>query len=244
MNLDLEESIELAKSISKNIENKELNSNNVKVIVSPNLIALSSVVNELKNTEIQVSSQNIYHKESGAYTGEVSAKMVKSAGVNTVIIGHSERRAIFGDSDQEVKSKVNSAISNGMDIIFCIGETLEQRKSKKEFDIIKAQLEQGLLHLSTEQMKSIVIAYEPVWAIGTGETASDSQAQEMHKYIRTVIKDSYNEKTSENTHILYGGSVKPSNAKGLFACSDIDGALIGGASLKADVFCEIINIAL
>ena len=195
----------------------------------------------LKGTQISVAAQNMNAASSGAFTGEVSAAMLKSIGVNSVIIGHSERRSLYHESDEILNNKVKSAIESDMEIIFCFGEELDDRKSGQQFEIINKQLSSTLFNMSELDWKKIVLAYEPVWAIGTGETASPSQAQEMHAYIRKIISNRYNDNLANNVSILYGGSVKPSNVKEIFKGSDVNGGLIGGASLNADDFMAIVN---
>ena len=188
-----------------------------------------------------LSAQNIHQEEKGAYTGEVSADMLTSIGVTHVIIGHSERRQYFGESNELLASKTDRALANSLAPIFCIGETLEQREAGKTLSEIEAQVSEGLFHLSAADFGKIIVAYEPVWAIGTGKTASPEQAQEVHAFIRKLIADKYGESVATETSILYGGSVKPANAEELFAQPDIDGGLVGGASLKSRDFTEIIK---
>ncbi|MBT8295485.1 MAG: triose-phosphate isomerase, partial [Gramella sp.] len=195
----------------------------------------------LKGTPVIVAAQNMHGEENGAYTGEISAAMLKSVGVNTVIIGHSERRAYFNETGEILSKKVKTAIENDMKVIFCFGEELEDRKNEKHFDLVEKQLKEGLFDLPQSSWNSIILAYEPVWAIGTGETASPEQAQEMHKHIRTLLNKNVGKEVAENTSILYGGSVKPANAKEIFAKEDVDGGLIGGASLNAVDFIAIVN---
>ena len=213
---------------------------NVKVILGvpyPYLYVLNSITGKNMN----VAAQNLHHETKGAYTGEISSDMLKSIGTGYVIIGHSERRAHNKESNTILKQKVSRAISDGLKIIFCCGEPLKVRKSKKHQAHVRKQLDASLLHLDKSDMKNVIVAYEPIWAIGTGETASPAQAQEMHKSIRSHLKSAYGKSTAESISILYGGSVKPANAKALFSKSDVDGGLVGGASLKADSFLSIIN---
>ncbi|WP_299768900.1 triose-phosphate isomerase [uncultured Dokdonia sp.] len=217
------------------------NTGDAQVIVAPTSINLHAAVTTLQDSEIQVAAQNMHQAESGAYTGEISASMIDSIGVNTVILGHSERRAYFHEDDALLTQKVTTAIAHGFTVIFCFGEELEDRKSGKHFDVVESQLKNAIFHLTSAQWSHIVLAYEPVWAIGTGETASPEQAQEMHAFIRKTVKDSYDATTADQVSILYGGSVKPGNAKEIFSKPDVDGGLIGGASLKADDFFEIVN---
>jgi len=185
----------------------------------------------------------MHFEDSGAFTGEVSSSMLKSAGCEFVIIGHSERRHIFGETDEMINKKIKKALSAGLKPIFCIGELLAERDNGTTNDVIKRQTLNGLDGISVDQIKNIIIAYEPVWAIGTGKTATPSQAQEVHSFVRSLISDKYGKKTAENVIIQYGGSVKPDNAKELLSQNDIDGALVGGACLKADSFMGIIILA-
>lgn len=210
------------------------------VIVAPTYINLASAVDHLEFTNIQVAAQNISQFESGAYTGEISADMLKSIGVNIVIIGHSERRAYFHETDFILAEKVTTALSHNMKIIFCFGEELKDRKNNQHFNVVENQLRDGLFHIKDKDWEQIVLAYEPVWAIGTGETASPDQAQEMHRFIRETIRHHYGSNVAEDVSILYGGSVKPENAKEIFSKPDVDGGLIGGAALKASDFTAIV----
>lgn len=213
----------------------------VQVIVAPTFINLSSAVEHLQFTNITVAAQNMHQAESGAYTGEISADMLKSIGVNTVILGHSERRAIFHETDSIIAYKVDTALKHDMTVIFCFGEELKDRQSKNHFDIVENQLRDGLFHLEAKDWENIVLAYEPVWAIGTGETASPEQAQEMHEFIRETVRHTFGNNIAEDVSILYGGSVKPENAKEIFSKADVDGGLIGGAALKSDDFVAIVT---
>jgi triosephosphate isomerase len=235
MNCNLEESQQLLDALKQ----KDL-AKSVEVVVAPPYTNLYAAHLSLKDSSIKISSQNINENESGAFTGEISPAMLKSVGVSYVIIGHSERRAIYNESDALLAEKASTALKHGFKIMFCIGEVLEERKADKHFEVVKDQLEKGLFHLDAEQMKNVVIAYEPVWAIGTGETASPEQAQDIHEYIRKVLAEQYSQDVADQTSILYGGSVKPNNAKEIFAKKDVDGGLIGGASLDADSFAEIV----
>ena len=211
------------------------------VIVAPTFVNLASAVDHLEFTNIDVAAQNVHQAESGAFTGEISADMLKSVGVNTVILGHSERRAIFHESDALIASKVDAALAHEMTVIFCFGEELKDRQSNTHFNVVENQLKDGLFHIKAASWENVVLAYEPVWAIGTGETASPEQAQEMHEFIRETVRKSFGSDVAENVAILYGGSVKPENAKEIFSKPDVDGGLIGGAALKADDFVAIIN---
>jgi triosephosphate isomerase len=183
----------------------------------------------------------MHQAKNGAYTGEISADMLKSIGIKTVILGHSERRSYFGETDTILAEKVNTVLKNNLETIFCFGELLEDRKSENHFNVVESQLKNGLFHLESTAWKSIVLAYEPVWAIGTGETASPEQAQEMHAFIRGIIKSKYGKEIADTVSILYGGSVKPSNAEEIFSKPDVDGGLIGGAALNAEDFRAIIK---
>lgn len=236
MNCNLDESLHLLNELKL----RDFLKANAEVIIAPPYTSLYPIHQNLKDSAIRLSAQNINENEEGAFTGEVSPDMLKSVGVEYVIIGHSERRAIYGEDDALLAKKVTAALKHNFKIMFCIGEKLEQRKADKHFDVVKEQLEKGLFHISASDMKNVVIAYEPVWAIGTGETASPDQAQEIHEYIRKVLSDKYNEDVAEETSILYGGSVKPNNAKEIFSKKDVDGGLIGGASLDADSFAQIV----
>lgn len=193
------------------------------------------------NEAVHIAAQNCHQEVSGAYTGELSAAMVRDAGCTHVLLGHSERRQYFGEGDSLLAAKTDAALAAGLEVIFCVGEPLEVRQSGKHVDHVSEQVAAGLFHLSAKQMESIVIAYEPIWAIGTGETASPQQAQDMHNAIRTLVSDRYGAAVADNLGILYGGSVKPANAKEIFSQPDVDGGLVGGASLKADSFMAIID---
>lgn len=213
----------------------------VQIIVAPTFINLASAVDHLEFTNIAVAAQNMSQFESGAYTGEISADMLKSIGVNTVIIGHSERRAYFNETDFILADKVTTALLHNMTIIFCFGEELKDRQNNQHFNVVENQLRDGLFHIENKDWEQIVLAYEPVWAIGTGETASPEQAQEMHKFIRETVRQHYQSNIAEDVSILYGGSVKPDNAKEIFSKPDVDGGLIGGAALKATDFTAIVS---
>ena len=215
--------------------------NGVEVKVAPTAIHLAQAVEELSDSAIEVIGQNMHQATNGAYTGEISAAMLQSIGVNSVILGHSERRAYFNETDEALAEKVNTAVAHDMEVIFCFGEELEDRKSERHFEVVASQLKKALFHLEAAAWKNIVLAYEPVWAIGTGETASPEQAQEMHTFIRNLIQESYGNSVAENVAILYGGSVKPANAQEIFSKPDVDGGLIGGAALKADDFFAIVQ---
>ena len=213
----------------------------VEVIVAPVFTALSRVGDALAGSNVKLAAQNCYWEEEGAFTGEVAPRLLKDAGCSHVIIGHSERRQYFGETDQTVNKKTKAAIAAGLTAIVCVGEMLAERESDQTFSVIETQIQGGLTGLAVDDFNSIVIAYEPVWAIGTGKTASDAQAQEVHVFIRRLIARLFSQEVADSTRILYGGSVKPDNVKGLMAQPDIDGALVGGASLKAESFAAIAN---
>ena len=214
---------------------------NAEVMVAPTFVNLVGAVGEVQGSAIEVIAQNMHFAESGAYTGEISADMLMDIGIETVIIGHSERRAYFGETDEILAKKTVSALEKNLRVVFCFGEELEDRKSGNHFKIVSEQLQKGLFGLDREGWKKIVLAYEPVWAIGTGETASPEQAQEMHAFIRKTIAEGYDSTIADTVSILYGGSVKPGNAAEIFSKPDVDGGLIGGASLVADDFIAIIK---
>ncbi len=215
----------------------------VEIIVAPTFINLASAVDHLEFTNISVAAQNMHQAESGAFTGEISADMLKSIGVHTVILGHSERRSLFGETDAIIAAKVNQALKYHMRVIFCFGEELKDRQEQQHFAVVESQLRNGLFHLEASAWENLVLAYEPVWAIGTGETASPEQAQEMHEFIRTTIRKNYGNEVADDLAILYGGSVKPDNAREIFSKPDVDGGLIGGAALKASDFAAIVSAA-
>lgn len=240
MNNDLSQSVNLISEIKNAAAGKELNA---EVIICPPFTSLETASALVKDTNVKLGAQNMYFEENGAFTGEISASMLKSVGCEYVILGHSERRAIFGESDEVINRKIKKALSAGLKPIFCIGETLEERESGVTNKIIERQVRNGLIGISSEELKSIIVAYEPVWAIGTGKTATPEQAQEVHKFIRNLVKELYSANSAENLTIQYGGSVKADNAKSLLSQPDIDGALVGGACLKADSFFEIIKSA-
>ncbi len=238
MNKTLEEGIELAKAVNDSLQGV---SPNCDVIIGTPFIHLASVAKLVDGSKIAIAAQNCANKEAGAFTGEVSAAMVKSTGASYVILGHSERRAYYGETPEILKTKVELALKNDLKPIFCIGEVLEERENNIYFEVVKSQIEESLFELSAEDFSKIVLAYEPVWAIGTGKTATPAQAQEMHSFIRKTIAEKYGQEVADNTSILYGGSANPGNAKELFSNPDVDGGLIGGASLKAGDFKAIID---
>ena len=238
MNLTYAEAMALTDAVSEASKGEQITD----IILSPSFVFLHDVVNLIrKNPALSVAAQNCSENNTGAYTGEVSSTMLASIGVDYVIIGHSERRKFFQEENQLLAEKINRAIEQSLLPIYCCGETLEQRNEKKQVEIVKNQLETGLFHLNNQQIKDCVIAYEPVWAIGTGVNASPDQAQEMHQFIREFIREKYSDETSNNMSILYGGSVTSKNAGKLFSCPDVDGGLVGGASLKADEFLKIVD---
>ena len=239
MNKDNKETKQLVKEIRKSI--KRLPLENTRVLIAPTFVNLTAAVKRVKKSNIEVVAQNMHQSKNGAFTGEISADMLKGVGVQTVLIGHSERRSLFGETDELLAEKVNAAITNGLEIIFCFGELLEDRTSENHFNVVESQLSKALFHLEATAWGQIVLAYEPVWAIGTGETASPEQAQEMHAFIRNLLKEKYNTALADATSILYGGSVKPTNAQEIFSKEDVDGGLIGGASLNAEDFTAIIK---
>lgn len=213
----------------------------VEIVVCPPFTAISKVAEALKGSNIGYGAQDVYWEEEGAYTGEVAPKMLTDLGCKFCIIGHSERRTYFHETNETVNKKVKAALKHGLTPIMCVGERLEERDSGKTFDVVKSHVEGGLAGLSKEDVAKIVIAYEPVWAIGTGRVATPEQAQEVHGFIRGLLKKAYGEDVSSRVRIQYGGSVKPDNIKGIMAGADIDGALVGGASLKVKDFAEIVR---
>lgn len=239
MNNDLKATKKLVKQVKKSIKKDDLK--NTRVIVAPTFVNLTAAVKRAKNSKVEVAAQNMHQATNGAFTGEISADMLKSIGVKTVILGHSERRAYFGETDALLAEKVNAALANKMEVIFCFGEELADRKAGNEEDVVGGQIKNALFHLEGDDFKNIVLAYEPVWAIGTGETASPEQAQDMHAFIRKTLADKYGDDVANSVSILYGGSVKPANAKEIFGKPDVDGGLIGGAALNAEDFHAIIT---
>jgi len=237
MNLSREEGLLLVSEITSKIESQEK-----QVVFAPPFLYLHEISKMCSNfNRIKVAAQNCSKEKEGAFTGEVSVKMIDSCNADYVIIGHSERREYFNENNMDLKEKVDRALENKLEVIFCCGESLRQRKSEVHFSWIKKQLSDSLFHLNTLDFSNIVIAYEPIWAIGTGVTASTNQAQEMHAFIRSCITEKHDTEVAEKTSILYGGSCNPSNSNELFAQEDIDGGLIGGASLNANDFLAIIN---
>ena len=235
MNLDYDQAVSLLTNLKA--ENLPDDVEVVLAVPFPYLKPLNDML--VGDSSIRLSAQNCHDQESGAYTGEVSVNMIKSLGVDTVVVGHSERRQYFNESDELLKAKVDLLLKHGMKVIFCCGEPLEIREANGQNGYVSQQLVNSLFHLDAEQFASIVIAYEPIWAIGTGRTASPEQAQEMHAFLRTIIREKYDDATADDLSILYGGSVKPANAQELFANADVDGGLVGGASLDSNGFAEI-----
>jgi triosephosphate isomerase len=238
MNKNLQEGVALATELNEVLKAEKPNCD---VVICTPFIHLATVSNIIDHSVIGLGAENCADKASGAYTGEVSAEMVKSTGAQYVILGHSERREYYHETPEILKEKVELALANGLKVIFCIGESLAEREANKQNEVVKAELAGSVFHLSAEQWKNIIIAYEPIWAIGTGKTATAEQAEEIHAYIRSCVAEVYGAQVADDTTILYGGSCKASNAPELFAKPDIDGGLIGGASLKAADFKGIID---
>jgi len=238
MNCDLAEMEDLLGDLKNQSDSID---KSVNLMVAPPFTNLYPAFQSLRETNIHIAAQNMHQNENGAFTGEISADMLKGVGIKNVILGHSERRSLFNETNDLLAEKVNTALEKKMIIIFCVGEELQSRKAGEQVAVVKKQLSEGLFHIADKSWANIVIAYEPVWAIGTGETATPEQAQEMHAHIRKIIAIEYNQQIADEVSILYGGSVKPANAKEIFAKPDVDGGLIGGASLKADDFLAIAN---
>lgn len=239
MNMNLSEGLKLAGDIDKYFQQHP--SQKAEAVLCTPFIHLAPVSEMLKSGNLSSGAQNCASESSGAFTGEISCDMIRSTGAKYVIIGHSERRSYYNEDDMLLNKKCLLALKSGLKVIFCCGEVLKEREEKIFFDVVKRQLETGLFTLSKEDFEKTVIAYEPVWAIGTGLTASPQQAQEMHLYIRNLITGKYGKTIADQTTILYGGSCKPSNAAEIFAMPDVDGGLIGGASLKKEDFCAIVG---
>ncbi|OGI10055.1 MAG: triose-phosphate isomerase [Candidatus Margulisbacteria bacterium GWF2_35_9] len=237
MNKDVNEAIQFADGLKRNFSNK----NKSTVLICAPYTHIFAINHILKDTDILIGAQNMYQEEKGAFTGEISAEMIKSVGCKYVLIGHSERREYFKESNELLNKKIKLALHYELTPIYCVGEKLEHRENNQTFNIIESQIKEGLKGFSTEELKKIVIAYEPVWAIGTGKTASPEQANEVHSFIRSLLMSLSNSDISESISILYGGSVTPDNVTELMKKHDIDGALIGGASLKVDSFLKLIN---
>lgn len=236
MNNDLAQTQTLITGLKHHMNNPKC-----EVMIAPSFTNIWHAFEALRTSEIEVIAQNMHFADDGAYTGEVSAQMLKSIGVKTVILGHSERRAYFNETDISLAKKVDKALTENMQVIFCFGEELSHRKTGSHENVVESQIKNALFHLPADSWKHIILAYEPVWAIGTGETATPEQAQDMHAFIRKTISDKYGKSIADNVSILYGGSVKPSNAKEIFSKPDVDGGLIGGASLNADDFFAIVK---
>lgn len=237
MNKTVGEALDLVRELKTAISGVKT----VEVAVAPPFTALYAIRKELEGSSIHLAAQNLYWEEKGAFTGEVSPLMLKEVGCDYVIIGHSERRQFFGETDETVNRRIKAALAQGLKVIFCIGETLREREEGKTFSVIESQVEGGLKGLGDQEMTNMVIAYEPVWAIGTGKTATPEQAEEVHRFIREKLEKLYSREVSEEIRIQYGGSVTPENVKGLMNQPNIDGALVGGASLKAESFSKIVR---
>lgn len=237
MHMTVSESSELVKGILAQIKDNT----SVDVVIAPAFTSLGLLAELLKDTKVALSAQNMHWENQGAYTGEISPLMLKDAGCSHVIIGHSERRQYFGETDETVNMKIKAAVQHGLQVIMCVGESLEERKSGVTFKVLERQLAEGLKDLKNISTDLISIAYEPVWAIGTGMKATDEQANDAHNFIRSWMRDACGKNSAESVRILYGGSVKPESIDGLMAQPEIDGALVGGASLKADSFARLVN---
>ncbi len=240
MNNDLQQSISLIEELKQKLGNKSFNCD---VIICPPFTSLSEAKKLVEGSIIKLGAQNMFYEDSGAYTGEISASMIKSVGCDYVILGHSERRTIFGEKDELINRKIRKALAQKIKPIFCVGETLEERENDITEKVIKKQVEKGLMNVTPDEILDVIIAYEPVWAIGTGKTATPAQAQEVHQFIRKLLTNMYSKDFANMIVIQYGGSVKPENAKELLSQKDIDGALVGGACLNADSFIGIIESA-
>jgi triosephosphate isomerase len=237
MNKTVEESLDLVRQLKATLSNIV----GVEVAVAPPFTALYAISQELKGSFIRLAAQNLFYEEKGAFTGEISPLMLKEIGCQYVIIGHSERRQFFGETDETVNRRIKAALGQGVKPIFCVGETLKEREEGKAFSVIEKQVEGGLRGIGKEEVKNIVMAYEPVWAIGTGKTATPEQAEEVHRFIRERLERFYSREIAEGIRIQYGGSVTPENIKGLMRQENIDGALVGGASLKSETFSKIVR---
>lgn len=239
MNKTLSESITLASGIVNGLNNINTKA---EVIICPPFTSLETVNSLIKNSKVRLGAQNMHFEDHGAFTGEISAAMLKSVGCEFVILGHSERRHIFMEPDEMINKKIKKALGSNLKPVFCIGETLEERESNSTFKVLETQVRNGLANVTGSELLNIIIAYEPVWAIGTGKTATPEQAQEVHQFLRNLISQMFSEESSKIVRILYGGSVKPSNAESLLSKEDIDGALVGGACLQAESFLQIISV--
>lgn len=239
MNKTVTESKELAEELVNELKDVALE--NTRVIVAPTFINLTTALAATEGSAVEVAAQNMHQEASGAYTGEISASMLTSTGIKSVILGHSERREYFGEDEALLAKKTDAALANGLEVIYCFGEVKEERESNTQEKVVAEQISGALFHLDAAAWSNIVLAYEPVWAIGTGLTASADQAQEMHAFIRGFVADKYGAEVADNVSILYGGSCKPANAEEIFSKADVDGGLIGGAALKAEDFAGIIK---
>jgi len=240
-NWKLNKTISEARSFAAELSQNLSDVHDIEIMIAPIYTALHAVSEKLQDSPIQLVAQNCYPSETGAYTGEISPLMLKDAGCKGVIIGHSERRQLLGETDSLINQKIKMALTSGLKVLFCIGETLEEKDQGTTYDVLTAQIKGGLTDLTAAQMANVVIAYEPVWAIGTGKTASSDQAQDVHSFIRGLVLGLFDQQTADACRILYGGSVKPSNVDDLLAQEDIDGALVGGASLNPEDFCRIVR---
>ena len=240
MNTTPSESVDLITEISSLVGQQS----QVQVCVCPPFTSLHKASSLVEQSQVQLGAQNMSAEPSGAYTGEISAEMLRDLYVNYVILGHSERRQYFGETNESINLKVLAAVQNNLKPIYCIGETLEERESGKTLDVVKAQVIEGLANFPLAEVENLVVAYEPVWAIGTGKTATDEMAQEVHAYVRGLLTDLFGDIPGSSIRILYGGSMKPENASGLLSQPDVDGGLIGGASLNAKSFCSIVDSAI
>ena len=240
MNMGPKETASMISDLKKS--NPEIPSN-VDVLLCPPFVSLTTAAEALEGYDVDLGAQDVYFEDNGAFTGAISTAMLNEVGCSHVIIGHSERRALFGDTDEVVNTKIKKALADSLTPIVCVGETLEQRNANEHLDLVRGQIEAAYAGLDKGEAEKVVVAYEPIWAIGTGETATPDQAQEMHELIREKLNGLYDEGLSEGTRILYGGSVKPKNAEELFSQKDVDGGLIGGASLKAETLGPVIDIA-
>jgi len=240
MNSTAAGSVEVARGMASALGSVEA----VDLAICPPFVYIPGVVEALKDSNIRVGAQNMYFEDNGAFTGEISARMLRDIGCAYVILGHSERRHVMGESDELINAKIVKALNEGLEVMFCVGELLAQRKSDQTTEVVTTQITAGLKDIPREKMSAITIAYEPVWAIGTGETATPDQAQETHAIIRALIGELYDTELAESIRIQYGGSVKPGNAAELLGCNDVDGALVGGASLTVEDFTGIVNSVL
>ena len=240
MNKNIADALSLVREIHQEVGSQC----NVQVVVCPPFTSLAEVSRELGDSQLEVGAQNMHHEVSGAYTGEISAEMLRHEAIDFVILGHSERRQYFGETNQSVNLKILAAVANGLKPIYCIGETLDEREAGQTLDVVRTQMSVGLANFPADQIDDLVIAYEPVWAIGTGKTATDEMAQEVHADVRAALVNQFGEEAAGGVRILYGGSMKPDNAAGLLSQPDVDGGLIGGASLTSEAFCGIVKPAI